>query len=279
MAKMNVEHINSFTKSQIEEVIKHKKKSSFVNVAEKLLMNVEDVKLIWKVHKQKLKLEAPQPQQQQSQEEEYSAENGNFYDDVNEMLQKKIEDSDQMPEIGYEDADQTRIDYDDTNQTLPIDCGGEADVLMNQEPPIPNNFESTAVFDYHASTVKFIEYVKLLENEYLNVKQLKDGWANADHEKQKLVQDLAAANEKNRTIKTLFLEQKLELEEVKKKNDDLCRKLAANRAKCHYDSDENICVGCGKKLVFNVGNMVVCRCCADSFKSQISICGPPAANA
>lgn len=255
-AKMNVERISLLTKSQIEEVIKQKKKSSFVNVAAKLLMNVEDVKLIWKDYKQKLKLEAPKPGPQKQQLQD--VENGNFDDESDEMSQ---------------------IDYKDTDERSQIDYGDEADVLMNQEPQIPNDFVSVEVDEYHANTLKFIEYVKLLENDNSNVQRLKDGWANADHENQKLLEDLAAANEKNRTIKTLFLEQKLELEEVKKKNDDLCRKLAANRAKCHYDSDENLCVGCGKKLVFNVGNMVVCRCCADSFKSQISIGGPPAANA
>lgn len=172
---MNVGRIRSFTKSQIEEVIKNKKKSTFVNVAKKLLMNVEDVKFIWKDHQKKLKFEAPQREKQQNQSQENSSFNRNF-GEVD--LRKNHENNDLSEENGYFEGEEEEEreysvdnsnfddDLDDTSQINYED--DEAYNLIDQESQIQNTFQPTPALVYYNKTLEFIEYVRFLENEYSN---------------------------------------------------------------------------------------------------------------
>lgn len=103
------------------------------------------------------------------------------------------------------------------------------------------------------------------------MKQLEIKLTTAEAREKKLEEDLSASNIRS-TIATEDNHQiQIKLTNALEENQRLKKEYAVLQAS--QNENKNQCGACQKKLVFTVGNMIVCRSCSDEIKLQFSFHG------
>lgn len=105
------------------------------------------------------------------------------------------------------------------------------------------------------------------------MRRLKKKLKTAEARENKLKDDLSATNIRL-TIATKENHQiEIKLTNALEENQRLKKEYAVLQAS--QNENKNQCGACQKKLVFTVGNMIVCRSCSDEIKLQFSFHGKP----
>lgn len=252
MGKVNRDKAITLSNTIVEEIIKTKSKNKRITMkkmAENFNVDRRQVKLVIDRENKRNQLHSSRFQNGSMIQDDESKMDD---DQSNERISES--DSDSKDNLDYEHHDQDEETEDGRNNGCNGNNGGE----------ITTDFrDSMETNDFVNSSSNFIIYVRNLETYY---RQFINSITQKNQEIRNIHSDLLAKVEKNKQLE-------LELKAAMDENHILKKKNAVLQAS--QNDDKNQCGACNKKLVFTVGQMIVCRTCSDEIRGQLTVQAEP----